>query len=164
MLGTAGKLLLLREHRANQEAIRTQLRRPLAPNDPVLSYPGGRPLPPNSLTVEFRKLARELGFQRVRFHDLGHTHATILLLQKVNPKVVSERLGHSSVGITLGTYSHIVPGLQEAAALAFEESLKSVSAGVPTASARHSTREGQGRVGIRHLPLKASYEAGREVR
>ena len=93
----------------------------------MFCYPDGAPLPPNSLTVEFRKLARQLGFQRVRLHDLRHTHATMMLKQKVNPKVVSERLGHSSVGITLDIYSHVVPGLQEAAALAFDESLKSMS-------------------------------------
>ena len=50
-----------------------------------------------------------------------HTHATQMMEQGVNPKIVSERLGHASVGITLDTYSHVVPGMQEAAALKFDE-------------------------------------------
>ena len=59
----------------------------------------------------------------IRFHDLRHTHATLMLKQGVHPKIVSERLGHSSINITLDTYSHVLPGLQEAAALEFEELL-----------------------------------------
>ncbi|SEU24429.1 tyrosine-type recombinase/integrase, partial [Paenibacillus sp. NFR01] len=51
------------------------------------------------------------------FHDLRHTHATILLKRGVHPKIVQERLGHSSIQITLDTYSHVLPGLQEAALL-----------------------------------------------
>ena len=66
---------------------------------------------------------KEAEIPRVRFHDLRHTHATLMLKQGVNPKIVSERLGHASVTITLDTYSHVLPGLQEEAALRFEESL-----------------------------------------
>jgi integrase len=56
----------------------------------------------------------------VRFHDLRHAHATLMLLQGVHPKIVSERLGHASVGITLDTYSHVIPTMQEEAAKAFD--------------------------------------------
>ena len=59
-----------------------------------------------------------------RFHDLRHTHATLMLWQGIHPKIVSERLGHSSIAITLDTYSHVMPGLQEAAAQRFEEGLQ----------------------------------------
>jgi len=52
----------------------------------------------------------------IRFHDLRHTAATLLLLAGENPKVVSERLGHASVEITLNTYSHVLPAMQKAAA------------------------------------------------
>ena len=51
----------------------------------------------------------------IRFHDLRHTHATLLLRQGTHPKIVSERLGHSKVGITLDTYSHVLPGMQDEA-------------------------------------------------
>ena len=57
----------------------------------------------------------------MRIHDLRHTHASLLLKVGVHPKVVSERLGHSSVTITLDRYSHLLPGLQEAAAAKFDE-------------------------------------------
>ena len=53
---------------------------------------------------------------RIRFHDLRHTCATLLLLENVNVKVVSERLGHASVQLTLDTYSHVLPTLQQKAA------------------------------------------------
>ena len=56
-------------------------------------------------------------------HAYRHAHATLMLKQGVHPKIVSERLGHARVGITLDTYSHVTPGLQEAAALRFEEAL-----------------------------------------
>jgi len=67
---------------------------------------------------------RRLGLQGVRFHDLRHTHATLMLKEGIHPKIVSERLGHSTIGITLDTYSHVTPGLQEAAALKFEQCLR----------------------------------------
>ena len=60
----------------------------------------------------------------MRLHDLRHTHATLMLKAGVHPKIVSERLGHSTVAFTLDTYSHVVPGLQEAAAKAFDDCLK----------------------------------------
>ena len=58
------------------------------------------------------------------FGDLCHTHASLMLKQGLHPKIVSERLGHASIAITLDTYSHVLPGLQEAAALRFEEGLR----------------------------------------
>jgi integrase len=60
----------------------------------------------------------------VRFHDLRHTHATLMLKAGIHPKIVSERLGHTKVGITLDIYSHILPGLQEAAAERFDKMLE----------------------------------------
>lgn len=59
----------------------------------------------------------------IRFHDLRHTHATILLRKRVHPKVVAERLGHSSVKITLDTYSHVLPDTQAEAVKALEDLL-----------------------------------------
>jgi len=57
-----------------------------------------------------------------------HTHASLMLKQDIHPKIVSERLGHATVSITLDTYSHVMPGLQEASALKFEEGLKTQTA------------------------------------
>ena len=56
---------------------------------------------------------------RIRLHDLRHTHATILLRDRENVKVVSERLGHANVTVTLTTYSHVMPGDQRQAAARF---------------------------------------------
>jgi integrase len=69
---------------------------------------------------------------RFRFHDLRHTHATQLLRQGVHPKIVSERLGHSNIGITLDTYSHVLPGMQEDAAKLLNAA---ISAAMPKTSA-----------------------------
>ncbi|MBU2607926.1 MAG: tyrosine-type recombinase/integrase [Chloroflexi bacterium] len=60
-------------------------------------------------------------------HDARHTHASLMLKQGVHPKVVSERLGHASIQITLDTYSHVAPGLQEAAARGFDNILNAES-------------------------------------
>ena len=124
--------LLLRGHRANQELERKLLGRLLMPDDLVFSYPGGTPLPPNSVTKAFGKLAKSLGISGIRLHDLRHTHATLMLKQGVHPKVVSERLGHSSVAITLDTYSHVLPGIQAAAARSFDEGLQRYAEKVPS--------------------------------
>ena len=62
----------------------------------------------------------------IRFHDLRHTHATLMLNKCVHVKIVSERLGHSNIGITLDTYSHVLPGMQTEAAQKFEEMLVGV--------------------------------------
>ena len=68
---------------------------------------------------------RRAGLKHLRLHDGRHTHATLMLKSGVHPKIVSERLGHTTVAFTLDTYSHhIVPGLQEAAAKVFDENLK----------------------------------------
>src|SRR5215813_12625063 len=67
--------------------------------------------PGNDLTHAFVKFVRRHGFQ-IRLHDLRHSHATHMLASGVHPKIAEERLGHSSVGITLDLYSHVLPGMQ----------------------------------------------------
>src|SRR6266542_4338817 len=72
--------------------------------------PGGwGPPAPGHPFSGWSTFVRRLGLPKVRFHDLRHAHATLLLLAGINPKVVSERLGHASVGITLDIYSHVLP-------------------------------------------------------
>jgi integrase len=60
----------------------------------------------------------------IRFHDLRHTHATLLLSKGVNVKVISERLGHSNIKVTLDTYSHVLPSMQEEVAHKLDEIIK----------------------------------------
>ena len=71
----------------------------------------------------FNPLLKRAGLPQIRFHDLRHTCATLLLTEIVNPKVVSEMLGHSNIAIILDTYSHVLPNMQESAAAAMEEVL-----------------------------------------
>ena len=61
---------------------------------------------------------------RIRFHDLRHTHAGLLLKAGIPPKVVSERLGHDTVAFTMDVYAHVIPGMQAAAAEAFDQLLR----------------------------------------
>jgi integrase len=83
----------------------------------------GRPIDPSNLRRAWRRIVAGAGVGHVRFHDLRHTHATLLLKQNVHPKVVSERLGHANIGITLDTYSHVLTGLQADAAAEFDRLL-----------------------------------------
>ncbi len=76
---------------------------------------------PDSITVAWRKLAVRCGLKGIRLHDARHTHASLMLKQGVHPKIVQERLGHASIQITLDTYSHVAPGLQQAAANRFDD-------------------------------------------
>ena len=78
------------------------------------------PVDPNLATRTFKKVVASAGLPN---HGLRHTHATILLEQGVNPKVVSERLGHASVATTMDIYSHVLPDMQEKAALAIDAAL-----------------------------------------
>jgi integrase len=82
----------------------------------------------------WKPLLRRAGVRDVRFHDLRHTCATLLLTKGVHPKIVSEMLGHSSVSITLDVYSHVIPGLGDAAALAMEDVLGDVEGDDVTSS------------------------------
>jgi integrase len=84
----------------------------------------GGPLDPSVLTRNFEKLVRNVGLTNVRLHDLRYFHATLLLKAGTHPKIVQERLGHSSIMVTLDTYSHVVPGLQEKAASGFAKAME----------------------------------------
>jgi integrase len=75
------------------------------------------------LSDAFKKLVARSGLPSIRFHDLRHTHATLLLKAGVPVKVVSERLGRSTPGFTMATYQHVIPGMQHEAALTFAQLL-----------------------------------------
>jgi len=112
---------VLREHRVKQEAIRAAIGKPLVDNDLMFSTHDGKPLRPNTVSRAWKMLAARAGVKVINFHGARHTHASLLLKAGVHPKVVQERLGHASIQITLDTYSHVVPGLQDAAAIQFEK-------------------------------------------
>lgn len=71
---------------------------------------------PSDVSREFRSRVKELGLPMIRFHDMRHTHATMMLKMGIHIKVVSERLGHANINTTLSTYSHVLPGMQREAA------------------------------------------------
>lgn len=119
--------IMLRQYHEQQQAIRIIMGTTLSAYDLVFSQPDGSPLKPDTITNTFLRIARKAGLLNVRLHDLRHTHATLMLQQGVHPKIVQERLGHATIAITLDTYSHVLPGLQEAAALRFDEGLKDYS-------------------------------------
>jgi integrase len=101
----------LRSHRVRQAQGLLALGVRLTDDHHVVARADGQPLQPRSLTHAFVQFARRHGF-RVRLHDLRHSHATHMLASGVHPKIAQERLGHSSVGITLDLYSHVLPGMQ----------------------------------------------------
>ncbi|RTL89372.1 MAG: site-specific integrase [Hyphomicrobiales bacterium] len=109
---------------------------------PVVTRENGGPLQPNSLTHEFvRILALSPALPRIRFHDLRLSHATHLLATGVHPKVAQERIGHSTVGVTLDLYSHVMPGMQEDAAARVDAAIRSaLDTQEPIGSKSGSTR------------------------
>jgi integrase len=93
-------------------------------NGLIFASEAGEPLDRRYITTHrFKPLLKRAKLPQIRFHDLRHTCATLLLSKNVNPKVVSEMLGHASIAITLDTYSHVLPNMQESAAKAMEEAL-----------------------------------------
>jgi len=85
----------------------------------VFAKPDGSPIHPDLISRTFQRFMTQIDLPRIRLHDLRHTHATILLQENIHPKVVSERLGHSSIAFTMTVYQHVMPGMQAEAAATF---------------------------------------------
>lgn len=119
----ADVLQALQKHRTKQAEDKLFLGAQYQDNGLVFAEFSGKPIRPSRLTMSFGQFARKMGYN-MRFHDLRHTHATLLLKAGVNPKVVSERLGHSTVGTTLDVYSHVLPDMQDEAVRRFEVSME----------------------------------------
>ncbi len=93
-------------------------------NGLIFATETGDPLDRRAVTtLKFKRLLKHAGLPEIRFHDLRHTCATLLLTRNVNPKIVSEMLGHATIAITLDTYSHVLPNMRDQAAAAMEEAL-----------------------------------------
>ena len=84
----------------------------------------GGPINPSTLTSGFASLVRRTDIPGVTFHGQRHTHAVQLFKERVHPKIVQERLGHSTIAVTLDLYSHVMPGMQEDAAMKVDKALK----------------------------------------
>jgi len=115
--------LVLEAYRKAREYQHKQLDEKLNDSDLIFSNLG-KPLRPATVSRAWGILAAKAGVKVIRFHDARHTHASLLLKQGIHPKIVQERLGHSTISITLDTYSHVAPGLQEAAAKRFDDAVQ----------------------------------------
>lgn len=93
----------------------------------VCAREDGGLLQPKSLTVCWNRFLASAGLQPIRFHDLRHSHATHMLASGVHPKIASERLGHGTVAMTLDTYSHVIPGMQDDAVARIDAVFASVA-------------------------------------
>jgi integrase len=117
----------LRSHRVQQAQELLKLGVPLMDDAFVVAQADGSPLQPRTITHQWHLLlANNKALPRIRFHDLRHAHATHMLASGVHPKIASERLGHSKVGITMDLYSHVMPGMQEDAAARVDRDLEDV--------------------------------------
>jgi len=115
--------LVLRDYRNQIEAQRFLLGKPLTDSDLVFAHIDGTPLDPSTVTHQFLKVARRAGL-KVRLHDLRHTYASIMLAAGVNIRAISQALGHANVSVTLGVYSHLLPGAGKSAAEKFDRLLE----------------------------------------
>lgn len=113
----------LRRHRVRQVEYRLAIGPAFEDQGLVFTNETGGPLHPNSLTTRFRKLIATAGVPTIRFHDLRHTCATLLLSQGVHPKVVQERLGHADIAMTMNLYSHVTADMQRQAADALDAAI-----------------------------------------
>jgi integrase len=106
---------LLRQHRLDQAEARSEAGERWQEHDLVFCNRTGGFFSISQLYKQFRILLYEAGLPDMRFHDLRHSAATVLLTMGVHPKVVQERLGHSQISMTLDTYSHVLPSMQQEA-------------------------------------------------
>jgi Phage integrase family len=106
----------LREHKSRQAADRVAVGPAYQDSGLVFTLPDGSPIHPQRFSDWFRQHVRAAGLPAIRLHDLRHSYATAALAAGIPAKVVSERLGHATIAITMDTYSHVLPGLDERAA------------------------------------------------
>jgi integrase len=113
----------LRTHRTSQAENLLRLGIRLDADGFMVAQADGNPYDPDSISKEWRLRIIKSGLPRIRFHDLRHTHASHMLASGVHPKIASERLGHSRVGITLDLYSHVTEGLQDDAVALVDDAM-----------------------------------------
>ncbi len=116
-------VILLQEYKDKQIAHRAIPGIPLEDDALVFTNLEMKPLLPDTVSHAWVKLVNRAGLEGIRLHDARHTHASLMLKQGVHPKVVQERLGHAAISTTLDLYSHVSPGLQQAAAESFDRLL-----------------------------------------
>ena len=113
----------LRRRSADQRADRRAFGPTWPESGLVFTSSTGHPLDPRNVQRSFRRIVRKAKLPRMRFHDLRHSCASLLLAQGIAPRVVMETLGHSRISVTMDTYAHVIPALQREAADAIDRSL-----------------------------------------
>ena len=103
----------LKDYKAERESLFLHLGHLPRPDDLVFADVEGEPFDPGVLSHNFARIVMRAGLENIRFHDLRHTFASLMLLRGAKPKVISEALGHSSVAFTMDVYSHIIEGMQQ---------------------------------------------------
>ncbi|MGX9932000.1 site-specific integrase [Virgibacillus salarius] len=114
----------LKKHLNEQKRIKMNAGDSYIDNNLVVATSIGTHVLPSNLGRAFRRSIKQSKLNKIRFHDLRHTHASMLFVLGVHPKIVQERLGHSSIQVTLDTYSHMLPNMQEAVAESLESAFK----------------------------------------
>jgi integrase len=120
---TAKLVDYLGEYKGTRESLSLHLGRLLKPDDLIFAKVEGSPFNPSVLRHNFTRMVNRAGLKGLRFHDLRHTFATLMLKQGAKPKVISEALGHASVAFTLDTYGHVIEGMQSEAMALLDEIL-----------------------------------------
>lgn len=115
--------ILLRDHSTRREATCRSMGSSLDLDEQILMWPDGRSMLPNSLSHAFSRIAQKAGLTGVRLHDMRHSHASLMLREGVPAKVIQERLGHASISTTMDLYAHLLPGIQEEAAIKFDRAM-----------------------------------------
>ena len=105
--------LFLRDYQSERKNLYSELGQIFTLDSLVFGTPEGMPFNPSVLSHDFGRMVKRIGLEGVRFHDLRHTFASLMLLLGAKPKVISEALGHASVAFTMDVYSHIIEGMQE---------------------------------------------------
>ncbi len=112
----ADTVVVLRQHEANQDAARARLGSDWVDTDLLFTQPDGSPLHPADVTARFQELTRQAGLPPIRLHDLRHGAATLALAAGADMKVVQNMLRHSSITVTMDTYTTVLPEVALAAA------------------------------------------------
>jgi integrase len=140
-------LEVLRTHKARQSERRLQIGEKYLDNDLMFCTAVGTPLDRgNVVKREFWPLLKKVGLRRIRFHDLRHTFATLLIDQGESPKYIQAQLGHASIQVTMDRYGHLLPDVHQQAAQRLDENLFGPSVRKPLESLPHQSN----RLGVNH--------------
>ncbi len=118
-----GAIEKLRAHLQHQQLERQFAGKRWQEHNLIFCNMNGTPMDPSGLSNRHQMLMKKLNLPSIRFHDLRHTAATLMLKQHIHPKIVQERLGHSSITITLDRYSHVLPNMQDEVAAKMDDLL-----------------------------------------